>query len=72
MNTDLNLWSETEASERAGLSKRYLQNLRQTGTGPGFYKIGKAVRYDAEEFRSWLATKYRRSTSDPGIRRGAS
>jgi hypothetical protein len=41
-----------------------LRNLRTTGGGPPFFKIGGAVRYTLEDVDAWLETTRVASTSE--------
>lgn len=54
------------AARLCGLSPRTLEKLRLAGGGPPFVKLGRAVRYDANDLRDWIDNNRRRSTSDPG------
>lgn len=58
------LLTEREASDRLGLSVRTLQKWRLLGRGPGFLKLGQAVRYDPAELDAFVQSARRRSTSD--------
>lgn len=55
-----------DAAERMDLSPRTLEQWRVKGGGPPFMKIGGGVRYDRADLDQWLASRKRRSTSDPG------
>lgn len=48
------LLNEKEVATLAGVSTSWLQKLRLTGTGPQYYKLGKAVRYAEDDVRRWL------------------
>ncbi|MGD9713326.1 MAG: helix-turn-helix transcriptional regulator [Thermomicrobiales bacterium] len=37
--------TQRELAKRWKISPRTLENMRQHGTGPGYVKIGRAVRY---------------------------
>ena len=54
------------AAERLGLSPRTLEQWRVRGGGPPFLKIGGGVRYQLADLDEWLASRRRKSTSDPG------
>ncbi len=60
------LVNEDQAAKRLGLSVKTLRRWRWAGRGPGFLKIGFAVRYDPAELRAFIEASRRRSTSDPG------
>lgn len=51
-----------EAAQYVGLSKSTLDKMRCFGTGPKYYKPGKAVLYDRKDLDDWLATYSRRET----------
>ena len=51
-----------EAARWLGLSHRTLEKLRATGGGPAFLKIGRAVRYSAEDLARFMAAHRRHST----------
>ena len=57
------------AAAYVGLTKSTLEKLRLTSNGPAFLKLGRTVVYDVADLDSWLASRRRTSTSDPG--RGA-
>jgi len=44
----------SEAAKALGLHPQTLANLRHTGRGPQFVKIGSAVRYDANALRAYV------------------
>lgn len=59
------LLTPKQAAERLGLAVQTLAKRRCSGDSPEFYKIGAAVRYDAEKIEAWLEKQPRRtSTSD--------
>ena len=53
-----------EAAEWVGLAASTLENLRVLGGGPTYLKLGRAVRYRAEDLDGWLSVRERRSTSE--------
>ena len=59
LNTD-------EAAAYCGSAGSTFEKLRVFGGGPLFLKVGRRVVYDPADLDAWLATKRRRSTSDPG------
>ena len=59
------LVNENVIAEESGLSVKTLRQWRFAGSGPPYYKLGRAVRYDPEEFKAWYATRKRLSTSEP-------
>jgi len=40
------LLTPSQAAEFTGLSNQTLANMRSTGRGPAYFKVGKYVRYD--------------------------
>ncbi len=59
--------STTQAAGVLGLSPRTLEQLRVKGGGPEYFALGKrAIRYRRCALEKWLATRQRKSTSDPG------
>ncbi|MFC3315248.1 helix-turn-helix transcriptional regulator [Rhizobium rosettiformans] len=42
-----------EAAELLGLSKSTLDKLRHYGTGPRFFRLGRAVIYDTNDLIAW-------------------
>lgn len=54
------------AAERMGVSHRTSEQWRIRGGGPRSFKLGGGVRYEVAELDKWLASRRRRSTSDPG------
>ena len=57
---------EKQAAEQYRMSVAWFQRKRWDGTGPKFYKIGRAVRYPANELESYFNARIRTSTSDDG------
>ena len=57
-----------EAAYLLGQSKRTLDEWRISGGGPDFLRLGRvrSVRYRRRDLVEWMATRRRRSTSDPG------
>jgi hypothetical protein len=47
-----------------GVSPKTLANLRCSGKGPAFYKVGGRVRYDTAELESWMRSRRYTSTSE--------
>ncbi len=64
------LINEQKAADRLGVSVATLRRWRWSGNGPGFVKIGRAVRYDPADLQAFIEAGRRTSTSDS--RRGAS
>ena len=55
-----------EAADYIGLTKSTLEKLRLTGVGPVFSSLGRIVVYDRGDLDAWVASRRRKSTSDPG------
>jgi predicted DNA-binding transcriptional regulator AlpA len=55
-----------EAARYLSLSPRTLEKLRVMGSGPDYFKMGRAVLYAIGELDAWLARNRRCSTSDTG------
>ena len=59
-------WQRTGgASGYTGVSASTLAKLRLTGSGPRYSKLGKIVLYDVTDLDEWIASRKRRSTSEP-------
>jgi predicted DNA-binding transcriptional regulator AlpA len=48
------LWSTVEVAECLALSPRTVRRWRSKGTGPGWFRVGRVVRYDPAEVYRWL------------------
>ena len=59
------LLTPKDLAQRFGNDVGYWAKRRCEGTGPEFIKIGKLVFYEESRVVAWLATKRRKSTSDP-------
>jgi excisionase family DNA binding protein len=57
---------EDKAAQHLGLSVRTLQKWRVRGGGPPYHKLGRAVRYSADDLDAFIEAGRRTSTSDPG------
>jgi predicted DNA-binding transcriptional regulator AlpA len=53
-----------EASDYVGVSSSWLAKLRLYGGGPRYSKIGRSIRYSADELDAWLASNLQTSTSE--------
>ena len=53
-----------EAARLLGLSPRTLERWRATGAGPSYRKLGRAVRYQISDLKSFAATRTRSSIAD--------
>lgn len=54
-NEQTRLLTRTEVEERFGVSKRFLELAITRGEGPAYIRIGRSVRYDVEDIRTWLS-----------------
>lgn len=62
------LLNTAQAAEYIGLSKAFLERDRWAGARIPYLKVGsRAVRYRVSDLESYLASRIRRSTSDPGL-----
>jgi hypothetical protein len=48
------LWSTEDVAECLALSARTVRRWRVEGKGPGWFRVGQAVRYDPAEVYRWL------------------
>ena len=61
-----------QAAPRVGFAPQTLRVWRSQGVGPSFCKLSaNRVVYREEDLESWLASKVRTSTADPGPGRAA-
>lgn len=51
-----------EAAAHIGLSKSTLDKMRHFGTGPQYYKLGRAVIYKTSDLDAWIADRAATST----------
>ena len=54
-----------EVAKILGVSLSWLAKARLAGTGPGFVKIGRAVRYAMSAVEAYIDSRRRSSTSEP-------
>ena len=47
-------YSPTELAKRLGISKSLLFKWRNMGTGPKYFKMGRAVFYPEESLQTWI------------------
>jgi predicted DNA-binding transcriptional regulator AlpA len=57
---------ERQASAQYGMSIAWFQRKRWDGTGPAFYKVGRAIRYPRTALEKYFSARLRTSTSDSG------
>lgn len=61
------LLTTEEAAKYIGMSPAFLERDRWAGAKVPFIKVGsRAVRYRLSDLESYLESRIRRSTSDPG------
>lgn len=53
-----------QAAEYLSVSESFLNKTRHFGTGPRFYRVGRAIRYAAEDLDEWMAERCATSTRD--------
>jgi predicted DNA-binding transcriptional regulator AlpA len=58
----VNLLSIDQVIDLTGLSRSSLAKKRCDGTGPAFFKIGRAVKYAAGDVDAWILSRRRTST----------
>jgi len=58
----VNLLSIDDVSALTGLSPSTLAKKRMAGTGPAFFKLGRAIKYDRADVDAWILTRRRTST----------
>jgi predicted DNA-binding transcriptional regulator AlpA len=63
------LLTEADASQLLGLAPATLRNMRCTGRGPAFIKMGGLVRYRHADLVDWIEARVRRTTD--GARRSS-
>jgi predicted DNA-binding transcriptional regulator AlpA len=54
---------ECKVAELLCQSVRTIQKWRVTGNGPGFYKLGRSVRYQLDEVVAWAEARRKAHTS---------
>ncbi len=55
----IDIIDEKIAATLLGFSRSQLQKWRWLGTGPSYFRIGKAIRYSKNELEQWLASQRR-------------
>lgn len=51
------IYTALEAAEFLGCSYVYLAQMRQHGTGPEYFKLGRHVRYRQDALDQWIAAR---------------
>lgn len=54
------------AAKLVSLSESFLNKRRSSGDGPPYIQAGRRILYRPRDLRAWLASRVRKSTSDPG------
>jgi predicted DNA-binding transcriptional regulator AlpA len=54
-----------EVAAITGLSQSTLAKKRMAGTGPAFFKLGRTIKYAAQDVDAWLLSRRRTSTWQP-------
>lgn len=64
MENDQDLLTEAELADWLKVSKKLLQKMRYSGTGPKYKKIGSSVRYKKKDINDYLDASTRRFTRE--------
>jgi hypothetical protein len=59
------LLDQDTAAEILNTHTNTLANWRVRGVGPRFVKVGRAVKYDPADLKSWIEARKVSSTSEP-------
>jgi predicted DNA-binding transcriptional regulator AlpA len=60
------LWNQKVLAAYLGKSTAWCERARWAGDGPRFIKLGRHVRYKADDVLAWIEDNSKRSTSDGG------
>lgn len=63
--------TDKEVADLTGLGVQTLRNWRFEGRGIPYCKIGRAVRYEADEVAAYMAARRVTTADDPRTRRPA-
>ena len=55
------------AAHLLGLSITTMKRMRKNGDGPVFHKLGRSVKYTAEDLREWTGNNRHRTNRDFGV-----
>lgn len=58
------LLTQVEVAEYLHKSEAFLERARVEGGGPPYVKVGRAVRYRADDLQAWLGGNARQSTAE--------
>src|SRR5262245_20246119 len=61
LSRGLRVW---DAAKYLGIPENSLNNLRSTGGGPPYIKIGRRILYDVRDLDAWIKAKKFKSTAD--------
>jgi excisionase family DNA binding protein len=53
-----------DAAEYLGIPESTLNQLRSSGGGPPYIKIGRSILYDVHDLDAWIKAKKFKSTAD--------
>ena len=67
---EINLLKQTDLEKLLGLKPSTLEQMRLTGRGPKFCKIGRSVRYRVEDVTSWITERTFKSTTEADSAKG--
>lgn len=67
---DINLLRQTDLEKMLGLKPSTLEQMRLTGRGPRFCKIGRSVRYRIEDVSAWINQNTFNSTTEADSAKG--
>jgi predicted DNA-binding transcriptional regulator AlpA len=62
----INLLKQTDLEKLLGLKPSTLEQMRLTGRGPRFCKIGRSVRYRIEDVTAWINERTYNNTTEAG------
>ncbi|MFJ3312928.1 helix-turn-helix transcriptional regulator [Micrococcus endophyticus] len=58
------LWSPADVAAFAGVPVKTVYTWRTTGTGPRGFRVGKHVRYRAEDVEAWVAEQIEKDDAE--------
>ncbi len=59
-----NLLNTEQVADLAGLSPRTIKQMRQTGNGPRYFRLGeRTIRYKREDINEWIEKKYQETAT---------
>ena len=57
MHLEYPLLSTKELAKRLNLSHRTLENMRMSGKGPAFVRVGRLIRYTEKAVIDWIRSR---------------